>query len=544
MLKVDNISFEYDHKEVLREITFTVNRGERIGLVGPNGAGKSTLLKLMAGLLEQTEGRTIPQGDVSIGYLPQELTSWNDLSAIDYLKTATGIAEAEVNMEKASDMADDSPSSIAKLQTAMDRLETLGAYTFDSRLNKAMKRVSLNEAILKQKVRTLSGGQKTRLSLIAILLSKYDLLLLDEPTNNLDLEGLDILESYLMGSKRAFVIVSHDRRFLRKIATKIIELTPGQEGVDIYSLGYDEFVQSRAAKRLALEQSHKEYLEEKDRLQEAAERKQIAARRAASNKSRSDSEKVGKNSAQEKAVGAHASAAKSLQARLEQLKEPPRPSKELDLNFRFRESEAKMNGRVAEISGAAISFGDTNIGPFDLRVHGGDKIVITGPNGSGKTTLLKLIAGLLKPARGTIQLGRFVKLGLVDQDQTLPLPDESLIANAKSLINKSGIELLDEGEIRQVLARFNLGKESIMQKARELSPGERSRVLLATLIARGTNVLLLDEPTNHLDIDATEELERAIAKYEGTYLIISHDRDFIDAIHPNKTFEMKAGRIV
>lgn len=539
MLSLRDVNFSYDHQPVLRNISFAINAGDKICLVGPNGVGKSTLLKLILEELKPESGNILRDKSITIGYLPQVLTPWRDKSTLEFIRIITGVESAEqLVAAAASKMATDtSEKTVAEYQLLYEQLESLGGYTLESRMSKALARVGLKTDVLDIKIGHLSGGQRTKVALAAILLSQYDLFLLDEPTNNLDLEGIKILESFVRSSKYGFIVVSHDRRFLRTIAQKVIELLPSRHGMDIYTLGYEEYIESRRKKRAAMAQAYEEYVEEKKRISAAADSKMRQARAAAADRSSSDSEKIGRNAAREKAVGAHARAGRSLQKRLDQMVEPDRPIREIDLNFEFGQ-EGGMGDLAFELQDCTQDYGKVQIGPINLRVAGGEKLVITGPNGGGKSTILHMAIGMLHPSQGRVKLGAGVKLGLIDQDQTLPSPTNSLIDNFCELTG------LPKPESHNVLARFNLKGDDLLRPADDLSPGQRSRALLASLVIKGTNCLLLDEPTNHLDIEASEELESAVRNYSGTMVVVTHDREFIDAIKPTRTIVVRDGKLL
>jgi len=538
MIKFENVSFSYDNLEVLENVTFAINSGDRIGLIGPNGAGKTTLLKLIMGTVSPTSGSVTISND-NVGYLPQDLTPWEHYSAIDYLRKITGITDAEKELERASSLG---VSSGDRIEIAMNQLEILGASTFEARASVALAKSNLKDLDLNQKIKTLSGGQKTRLGLTAIFVDRHSVLLLDEPTNNLDSEGLDLLENFLCQSKSSLVIVSHDRRFLQKVATKIVAIDKDVAGAEVYNLGYEEYVKAREKKRESVELAYKQHQKEKDRLKQAYLNKSRDSVAADKNKKKTDNEKMAWHAVKEKAVGAHASAAHALKTRVEKLETPEVPKNKIDLNFRLGTS-TRSGDMIVRLNEISITFDNSNktIGPFDLTIYRGDRIVVTGPNGSGKSTLLKLILGDLRPTSGMVSLGARVKPGLIDQDHSMLDQGKTVLQCVTELTKEDNAPPMDQSEIRQILAMFNFDAEKIFQLIKELSPGEQSRVLLAALVARNTNVLILDEPTNHLDIGASEELEDALASYQGTYIIVTHDREFTSNIKPNRTIHVADG---
>lgn len=541
LLKADNIKFEYATKEVLRGISLTVNLGDRIGLIGPNGSGKSTLLRILAGELKPSKGLVIASG-LLIGYMPQDPTEGLELDVIDFIKKLTGVLDAETDFDAATKAACEKPDSMARLEDAMSKMEHLGAYDFESRLSKVAKRTGLTEGLLNQTAKSLSGGQRKRVLLTAVLLSRFDILLLDEPTNDLDLQGIELLERFIRTSKSAFVIVTHDRRMLRSITTKIAELSPEGDAIELYSLGYEEYLSARETKRRSVEQAYERYLEEKKRLKEASQRLAIESRRAESSKNTSDNEKLAFHSTREKAATSYSSSARAVAGRMEQLEEPPRPQKDLDLSFAFKSGRSHASNVLVELKRVVLNYPGFSFGPVDLEVNRGERIVITGSNGSGKTTLLRILAGQQNLESGNLHYGKGVKIGMVDQNKTLPLLNGNVLENAKEMTTKND-ELFDEPHARSVLDRFNFNAEKLDQSGISLSPGERARLLLAMLVVKETNFLLMDEPTNHLDIPAMEELEKALTTYPETFVVVSHDREFITAIKPTRILEVINGRL-
>ena len=539
MLSAKNVSFEYNNAQVLNGTSFSVSDGDKIALIGPNGVGKSTLLKILASKLKPTEGSVNQPNDLYVGYMPQEIDEYGDLTGAEFLKEVTGVTDALRVLEGAtSDYAlDQSKPMLAAYESAYEKVEALQAFSFDEMVNKPLSRVGLDNGVLKLKVSNLSGGQKTKLALAAILLSRFNVLLLDEPTNNLDMQGLQILEDFLSKSKSAFVVVSHDRSFIRKAANKIAELLPSGK-IKIYSLGYEEYLDSRSKERESAAQAYRNYTEEKKRLEESAREKANQARSAAYSSGSSDNDKMNANARKEKAAGAHAKAASALKSRLEQLEEPERPGKEIDLNFRFTEAESKIPAVAAKLTGAVVDFSSIKMGPYDLTVNTGDKIVIIGPNGGGKSTLMRLIAAKLVPSEGSIEVPDAIKIGYLDQNFTFPFLDRSVLENIKPS------SASETSELYNLLAKFGIKKDKADSLPSELSPGQRARALLASLVANGTNLILLDEPTNHLDIPASEELQQALADYRGTLVVISHDRELISALNHKRIVVVDKGSVL
>ncbi len=537
MLKAENIRFDCQAEVVLRGVSLIINPKDRIGLVGPNGVGKTTLLKVIAGELKPISGSIVNNG-LLIGYLPQEITEHQELIAKDYVKKLTGLFDLEKEYDFLTTRAQE--QSVERLGVVLEKLDHLGYYTFDGRFEKVLRKVGLSPVVLDQIVSTLSGGEKRRLLLAAILISQFDVVLLDEPTNDLDLEGIKILEGFLLRSKSTFLIVTHDRHLLRTITNKIADISPNGDSIDIYSLGYDEYVASREANRVSVAKEYEEYQEEKKRLKEVQKKLSKTSGRIAGNKASSDSEKLGRNAAREKASTKYGASAKAVSTRILKLNEPQKPQNVIDLSFAFMGTNGLVSETIVSLESATVVYDNKTIGPFNLRLKRRDKIVITGSNGSGKTTLNNLLGGLVKPTSGLVNQGSGVVTGIIDQAKTLPAPKKTLLENAKILAQVGGI---DEPELRAILSKFNFGEDRMEQLASSLSPGERTRLLLVAIVARKTNFLLLDEPTNHLDIPAMEELEQAILSYPETIVLVTHDRELIEKINPTHMLEVKNGRL-
>lgn len=539
MLSAKNIDFEYSNTQVLRSTSFSVSEGEKIALVGPNGVGKSTLLKIMGGVLQPTSGNTSHPKNLNIGYMPQEIDAYQDMTGAVFLSEITGVNKALSDLESATEQyaTIQSSASQALYQEAYERVESLQAYTLTERMAKPLARVGLETAVLDKKISELSGGQKTKLALSAILLSNFDVFLLDEPTNNLDMLGLNILEDFIKKSGSAFVIVSHDRWFIKSACKKIAELLPSGD-IKLYSLGYDEYIQSRRKELESAEQAHENYKEEKKRLEVSARDKAMNARSAANNGGSSDNDKIGANARKEKAASAHAKAASAIISRLDQLHEPDKPVREIDLNFRFTGTNVKLPLVAANVNDAVVEFDTVKLGPYSLVINTGQKIVIIGPNAGGKSSFIKLLAGVVWPTGGSINISGSMTIGYIDQDFSFSEPDKSVLDN---IIRDTDSTI---SEIYNLLARFNIKKEKADSLPNALSPGQRVRALLAGVVARGANFLILDEPTNHLDIPASNELQSALKEYDGTIVVVTHDRELIEALGNKRIVVIDKGKIL
>jgi ATPase subunit of ABC transporter with duplicated ATPase domains len=536
MLSVRELGYETDGQEVFRNITLSVNKGDKIGLVGRNGIGKTTLLRLMAGQLQPTDGE-VNSGDCEVGLLPQDLKDWLDKSVYEFLEATTGVANARQEFEHACERLETNHDEATLLlySDSLDKFNRYEVANFENNLEHALALAEINQVNIHETLGNLSGGQRTRVALAAIFASRYDVVLLDEPTNNLDTRGIVVLERFIGNSNAAFVMVSHDRRFLRNATTRIIEILGGDQGLVQYGLGYDEYIESRESAREAAFRRYEQYETEKKRLSRAAKDANIRAAEAGSSRSRAvDNDKLTANFRSEKAAFGLARAAQGLATRSEHLEEPPKPEEDVSLAFVFSEVDKKKYSLLA-VNDLEVEYPNgLKIGPLSLHLQSGDRISITGINGIGKSSLLRAILGKSTGyVRGTVNFGKEAKPFYIDQDQSLPLEDGTAFDNIKHLAPHLQIH-----EIINLLLRFNLKKDIIKTtKARDMSGGERAKVILAAVAANQANLLILDEPTNNLDIPTVEALETALKDYRGGIIVVSHDRDFLS--HLDVTHEIR-----
>lgn len=501
MIEIRNLSYEIKGQKIINDLSFSIGSKERIGLVGPNGTGKSTLLKIIAGLLEPTEGIINNPKKSLICYAPQEFSR------------------------------EDNNKSIWEVyQNYTDR-------PLKYEMESALSKIGLNNIPLSRRVGTLSGGQKSKLILALIEISGADVLLLDEPTNNLDLSGLKYLEEYINSSPSSFIVVSHDRRFLKNTVNKIIYIDKRYDKFKIFPSGYDEMQKYRQAEKEKQEKDYNNFITEKNRLENAYKLQKSRALAASKSRKLKDNDKGAFKSRRQKASNRLMSSAKAIEARLDRIDVAQKPETPLDLNYAFAQNATHLGSDIAKLESVNFKYDDTGIiiGPISLSIHRGDKIIILGDNGTGKSTIIKGLMKKIVPTSGSLSVGPSVSFGLIDQDQTLPSPNETILQNFKLLSGLGKNDTKTEGKYREILYRFGIDANA-NTRGKELSPGERTRVILAALAIKGCNVLILDEPTNHLDIEASEELEQALKNYRGSYIVISHDREFIDNIGANKTY--------
>jgi ATPase subunit of ABC transporter with duplicated ATPase domains len=500
-------------RTVLDHVDLTLGPRSRLGLVGRNGAGKSTLLRLLAGLDEPDDGRVErTPSTLTVGYLPQEPDRRAGETLLGYLARRTGVAAAEAAVARHTATWD--PDAYA---AALEGFLALGGGDLEARARAACAELGLPVA-LEQETPTLSGGEAARASLAAILLSRHDVLLLDEPTNDLDFDGLERLERFLAGFDGGLAVVSHDRAFLDRTVTRIAEIDPWTGTVREYAGGWSEFEQARD---LARDRQYNAFERSQERTREVEALLQARRREA------------GAGGAMTSRRGTHALMSKVRQAQraLERVDEVEKPFEPWQLTLSLAAAQ-RPGDHVVSLEDAVAVRGGFRLGPVGLDLGPGERLAVTGPNGSGKSTLLALLLGTLPLAAGRRRVGRATVLGSLDQHRGAYDRDEPLLATFTA---RAG---LDRAAARTLLAKFNLGADHVERAGSTLSPGERTRAHLAELMARGVNCLVLDEPTNHLDLEAIEELESALVAYDGSLVVVSHDRRFLERVAPTRMFAL------
>lgn len=536
MLQVENVGYEIEGHRVFRDVTFAINKGDKIGLVGPNGAGKTTLIEIIAGHIKPTEGSVV-KGDYEVGVLPQDLTQWLGKTVYEFVEEVTGVTQIRTDYEEscAKIEMDANSKNFDEYEHALEKYNKYNVANFDNTLERALALAGLKNIDAHHDLDLFSGGQKTRIALAALFAAKYDVVLLDEPTNNLDDQGIVILEKFIKNSRTAFTMISHDRRFLKNATSRIIELLGGEKGIKQYGLGYDEYVISREKEREASAKRYDQYETEKKRLRKAAIKAGSRSDSASGQRSRSDNDKLSSNFRGEKAASRHARQSQAITSRLDRLESPERPEEEIALLFSLNEVDRKKV-TLLTIDSLTVKYenSDKVYGPLSLSIVTGDRVAITGNNGVGKTTLLKAIVGEQSIYSGFRKMGTETELIYMDQRQSVPLPDSSAIENLRNLA--PSIEL---HEAIRLLIRFNLNKEVIDSvPANQLSGGERAKIILASMAANKANLLVMDEPTNNLDIPTIEGLETALRGYEGSIIVVSHDRDFLRNLDINHKIQV------
>ena len=519
MLRLERISKIYPTGEVLKDVTWEVKTGDRIGLVGVNGAGKSTQLKIIMGEVEPTAGEIIRPTSLHIGYLTQEFevdprrtvreefwTVFQEANQVHHQ-----LIEIPQRMEKAD------PEELDRLIHQLDRLqrqfEALDGYGLEARIEKILPEMGFTIDDGDRLVSSFSGGWQMRMSLGKILLQTPDILLLDEPTNHLDLETIEWLEKFLKDLTTPMVIVSHDREFLDRLCTKIVET---ERGVSTTYLGnYSAYLQQKYEQQSAQLSAYERQQKELEKQQAFVDRFRASATRSTQ--------------------------AKSREKQLEKVEKIEAPIADVRaLKFQF--PPAVRSGReVVTIKNIVHIYDDKILFlGANLEIERGDRVAFLGPNGAGKSTLLRLIVGLEAPTEGSIEIGKHnVIPSYFEQNQAEALD------LTKTVLDTIHDEVPDwkDVEVRSLLGRFLFSGETVLKKVESLSGGEKARLALAKMLLAPANLLILDEPTNHLDIPAKEMLESALKVYEGTVLIVSHDRYFISQV-ANKIVEIRDGELI
>ncbi|MGW4529437.1 ABC-F family ATP-binding cassette domain-containing protein [Nocardia sp. NPDC004340] len=514
--------------------------GDVIGLVGVNGAGKSTLLRMLAAGDAHEGEIVLSPPDATVGYLAQEPERVEGETVLEFLYRRTGVAAAQQTMDAAAERLADGGDD--EYSPALERWLALGGADLEQRADEVAADLGLTDSLphgLATPMTVLSGGQAARAGLASVLLSRFDILLLDEPTNDLDLDGLARLEQFVTGVREPLMVISHDREFLARTVNRIVELDLAQQQVGVYDGGYDSYLEERAIARRHAREAYDEFADTKAGLEARANMQRNWMEhgvRNARRKSKADSDKMGRK-ARAESTEKQASKVKQTLKRIERLDAVEEPRKEWELRMSIA-AAPRSGAVVATLSGATVSRGEFTLGPVTVQVDWGDRIVLTGANGAGKSTLLSLLLGKMKPDNGSASIGSGVAVGEVDQAR-------GLFRGTATLADTFSAQIPDwnESDVRTLLAKFGLRGPHVLRPNDTLSPGERTRAALALLQARGVNLLVLDEPTNHLDLPAIEQLEQAVESFEGTVLLVTHDRRMLDTVTATRRWHLAAGSL-
>jgi ATP-binding cassette subfamily F protein 3 len=506
LIFLSNVAKFFHGKPLFREVSLSIHRGERAGIVGPNGAGKSTILGMMEGVVVPDEGEVSIEKRIRMGILHQELIKGSDgpilqevMNVSDEVKQIRDrLKELEREMSRLSEESSNAGALIEEHGKLQHAFESFGGYTLEARAHKVLAGLGFDPADVNRRWSEFSGGWRMRVALAKILLSEPDILLLDEPTNHLDLESLLWVEEYLSNFKGALVLVSHDRAFLNRLVTRIVEVDRGK--VSVYTGNYDQYERTRAMQEDVIVAAYKNQQEKIKRIQKFIDQNRVKARTA--------------------------SRVQSRVKMLEKLETVEPPAQARTLKFAF--PQPPPSGRRAlEISGLVKRYGEKTVyNGFSINIERGDRIGLVGPNGAGKSTLMKIIAGVISHDDGIVKYGHNVKPGYFAQHQSEALTSErSVLEEAYSA--SPGIT---EQEVRNLLGAFLFSGDDVYKKVKVLSGGEKSRLALTRILLSPPNLLLMDEPTNHLDISSCEILEQGLSKFDGTLVLITHDRRLMNSI--------------
>jgi len=534
----------HGHRILFDGLDLTVAPGDVVGVVGANGAGKSTLLRLLAGVDEPMAGSvSLAPPDAFVGWLPQEHERVPGETVAAYIGRRTGCTRATSDMDAAAAALGDpslAPAGVDPADaysTALDRWLASGAADLDERIPAVLADLGL-ELAADALMTSLSGGQAARVGLAALLLSRFDIALLDEPTNDLDLDGLERLEAFVQGLRGGVVLVSHDREFLSRCVTRVLELDLAQGTNRVYGGGYDAYLEERATLRRHAREQYEEFADKKADLVARARTQREWSSQGVRNAMRKspDNDKI-RRTAMTESSEKQAQKVRQMESRIARLEEVEEPRKEWQLQFTIG-AAPRSSSVVATLGGALARQGAYTLGPVTLQVNAGERIGITGPNGAGKTTLLRMLLGRRTPDEGSASLGANVQIGEIDQARSQFTGSGTVVEVFESLVPE-----MAAGDVRTLLAKFGLKADHVGRPVDGLSPGERTRAGLALLQARGVNVLVLDEPTNHLDLPAIEQLEQALESYDGTLLLVTHDRRMLDAVRTDRRWRVEDGRV-
>jgi ATPase subunit of ABC transporter with duplicated ATPase domains len=525
---------------LLDGVDLQVVPGWRVGLVGPNGVGKSTLLRILAGLVAADAGTvTLAPPDAAVGYLPQEPERGGHETVLAFLGRRTGVSAASHELHAATTaLTTGARGADDRYARALDRWLGLGGGDFEARVGTVWSELGLAERLQHQSMASLSGGEAARVSLAGLLLARFDLYLLDEPTNDLDLDGLAGLEAWVTGSDAPVVLVSHDREFLRRTVTHVAELDPFTHALSVFAGGWDAYLTERGVAARHARERYEVYADRRDHLLARAQRERewsrVGVRKA--KKKPDDNDKIARNFKVNQTEQLAAKAARTERAieRLDVVEEP-REAWQLKLSFGER---ARSGDVVVRLADAVAEHGTFVLGPVTLTINAGSRVAILGSNGSGKSTLLDVILGRRPLVSGERWFGPGVVAGELEQ-RRLQLSGGPTLLDA--FLRATGMLVPDA---RTLLAKFGIGAGAVTRRTSSLSPGERTRAVLALLMATGTNCLVLDEPTNHLDMPAIEQLESALEAFRGTVLLVTHDRALLGALRLTRTIHLAAGRVL
>ena len=498
-IRIEKLGKSFGIREIFSNVSFTIRQGERLALVGPNGAGKSTLMKCILGIEEHDEGIIVKDSSITIGYLQQDV-NLGDASLEEEIQTAwADVQHLESQLQALTtelENRDATEQDLRRLSYLQERLEWLGGYDYEKQSQRIAYGLGFSDEDLKKKASEFSGGQKTRINLAKALVRRPDFLFLDEPTNHLDMPMLEWLEGYLKSYKGGIVIISHDRYFLDQVATEVVELS--HHKVHTYKGNYSQFLKQREQQRVAYQRAYEKQQEHIRKTEEYIDKYR---------------------------AGIKSKMARGRQSQLDRLERLEAPDQDREFAFTFPKAEMSAD-RVLMVEDVSIGYDIEHpvATHITTMLRRGDVVGLIGANGAGKSTFVKTIMGELNTLDGSITTGNRVQTGYFSQEHEELHPSWSVLQEIMAPYDMS------EESARSVLGAFQFRGDDVFKLIGDLSGGERARVALLQLFLEGRNFLILDEPTNHLDIPTRETVEQALQQFEGTLLIISHDRYLLDAV--------------
>lgn len=537
-LEASKVSFAFGPQPVLHELSIVLSSRERIAIVGPNGSGKSSLLRLLSGDLEPSAGLVVRRPrSLTVGLLEQRVHAGLDETVGQVVARRCGHAAVQDEFDRAVEaIATGLAGSAERYDKALGAFLDSDAPSFDERLARSLVEHGLDRDVVDRPFTSLSGGQQARVALVAIMLSTFDILLLDEPTNDLDREGLELLESFVLGSEIPMAIVSHDRAFLASTATAVVEITPHDQRATYFRGGLDSWLAERHRAQDLHERAYNDFQSKRVELAARVQRQRQWSDRGASKARRSG--EGDKHVRSHQASGSESQAAKAKQAqralaRLERDEAVEAPWKPWELQLEF-EAANRGGDIAAELRDAVVDRGSFQFGPVTCTVRSGDRILLSGLNGVGKTTLIRALLGTVALTSGSTHLGPSVSVGLLTQRRTL-FAEFGDVSMLDAFVAAAGCS---REEARSQLAKLGLDTQRIGRNAESLTLGEHTRAALGLFAMRGTNLLVVDEPTNHLDLPGIEALEEALRTYPHTLIVVSHDRRFVERITFTRYWEV------
>lgn len=525
---VKNLCKAYKTKEVLDDVSFCIQVGDKIGLVGVNGCGKSTLLKILAGEEVPDSGEIILNKNESVAILKQEIdTNLYDMTILDYLKKQSGIGNIEQQLHTFEQ--DLNVQNMEQYGELLNQFLACDGYSFDTNVQTVLSGLRLNKN-LADKVGILSGGEKIKLMLATVLLSTSEVLLLDEPTNNLDFASVEYLICYLKSIKKSYIVVSHDEKFLDEVTTKTFELKNGH--LTEFPFSCSKYLE---VQEMAFEQRKKQYLEASE--QQNILRTKINEAKTAANPSKrkvaKDNDKIAHDFKVGNAENKSGALVKKLTKQLDNIEIDTEFRDKPVFDFRINETEEKTSKDIV-LKNLICGYDGFNTCTFNLTIPFGTRILIKGGNGSGKTTLLKTLLGEIPPKSGDIYIGRGVKIGYIEQNT---LVNDKLDLNMLSYVVGDNKDI-DKSFVYQILNSFGVPYEEKDKPFKKFSAGQRTKINLAKLAINKVNTLVLDEPTNHLDLESTQILYSALESFKGTIIAVTHNMALVDCLQPDIIFDM------